>query len=353
MTGAEGRRALLVIITYNSFDLLPDIAESIREFESDNPGNFALVIENSGDRHVGDYFASNLESKRVFVHVSDTNLGFSHGVNAAYALAQEIWGRFDFVVLLNPDVLSAGRTVSELVNRASRDSEAEYGIWSAPLRNEQGRFDKGCARREWNLRRLFSDLLGYPPLAKVLMTSSRHLTQQEIEHDQSELALVSGALMCIRARIFADGLDTYLPMYLEDQEICLRSIRNGLKVHLYPDLEAIHLGGVSRKSNPSVQRALRIMENVEAPVQCMCRIQGYSLTTVRPVVFFGGLARLAIAPIVAGFHVLFRRADVNDRSAWLSDQFKLGYWSAWWAVRGKYHESEISLSEYFREYARE
>ena len=353
MTDTGARKALLIIVTYNSYDLLPEISGSIRSFETDNPGNFAVVIENSGDHRVAEYIDANTGSDRILVQVSRTNDGFSHAVNAAYSLAQERWGSFDFVVLLNPDVLSAGRTISELVNRAWHSSAAEYGIWSAPLRNERGEFDKGCARREWNLRRLFSDLLGYPPLAKLLLTPSRHLSQREIENDQSELAMVSGALMCIRSEVFADGLDTHLPMYLEDQEICLRNLKNGFKIRLYPDLETIHIGGVSRKSSPNVQRALKIMENVEASVQCMCRVQGYSLTRVRPVVFCGGLARLALAPIVAGFEMLFRKRNISDELGWLTDQLKLGYWSAWWAVRGKFHEHEISLSEYFREYSRD
>lgn len=351
MSDIKGRKALLVVITYNSFDLLPGLVESIRCFQNDNPGNFAVVLENSADQRVAEYIRLNLESERVLVRISPGNDGFSHGVNTAYALAQEAWGSFDFVVLLNPDVVSAGRTVSELVNRASLDSEREYGIWSAPLRNEKGKFDKGCARREWNLRRLFSDILGYPPLARVLLTPSRQLSQQEIENNQAGLALVSGALMCIRTQVFGDGLDTHLPMYLEDQEICVRNQKYGFRVRLYPDLEAIHLGGASRKSNPAVERALRTMENFEAPVQCMCRLQGYALNRVRPVVLLGGLARLVLAPIVAGFVVLFHRESLSETRTWLVDQAKYSYWAAWWAIRGEYHQHEISLSEYFREHS--
>lgn len=344
---------MLIVVTYNSRDLLPEIVASIRHFRNESLGNFAVVIENSGDQRIAEYIQLNLEADRVLVSVSPTNDGFSHGVNTAYALARDRWGRFDFVVLLNPDVISAGRAVSELVHRATLDSEGEYGIWSAPLRNERGEFDKGCARREWNLRRLFSDVLGYPPLAKLLLTRSRQLSQREIENDQTGLVLVSGALMCIRAQVFGAGLDTHLPMYLEDQEVCLRNLKYGFNVRLYPDLEAIHIGGVSRKSNPAVERALKIMENIEAPVQCMCRFQGYSLKSARLAVFFGGLARLAAAPIVAGVAVLLRNGSLGDRSLWLVDQVKHGYWSAWWAVRGKYHQQEISLSEYLREYSRD
>ena len=348
--GVEQRKALLIIVTFNSYELIGDLTAAIREFVSDHEGNHAVVVENSGDQRVHDYLCPELESEKVTVRVAQSNEGFSHGVNLGYRIAREMWGNFDFVVLLNPDVISAGRTVSELVNRASLSTEAGSGIWSVVLRNERGEIDGGCARRVWNLRRLFSHLLGFPPFARMMLTAPRNLTVDEIENDQRDLAIVSGALMCVSADVFGAGLDTHLPMYLEDQELCDRCIRKGFAIRIFQDLEVIHVGGLSRKSNSSNQHALKIMDNVEAPAQYMARLQKYRLGQIRTTVFLGGMSRLVLAPVVGAARTALGHSPFREEVSWISDQLKLGYWSMLWAVSGRFHYEQISLEDYFIEY---
>ncbi|MBI3216042.1 MAG: glycosyltransferase family 2 protein [Mycobacterium sp.] len=354
MTESHGhiRRTLLICVTFNSSDSLPDLTSTIDEFDRDHPGNHVMVVENSADTDIKQVIESQLGSRRVHVEVAARNEGFSHGVNLGYRLAQRRWGQFDFVVLLNPDVVAAGKTVCELVNRSAEPSESEFGLWGAVLKDERGQIDRGCARRVWNRRRLFSHVVGYPNLAKLLLSAPRNLTPYEIAYERSELAMVSGALMCMRADVLQDGLDTRLPMYLEDQEICLRCIRKGHKVRLYPDLEAIHLGGVSRKSISKFERPLRIMELVESPVQCMriCQEEHHGLAQLRLVVFSGGILRFAAAPVIAVAKIASRKADVASATEWMGTQLRLSSWFVSWAIKGRFHTADISLSDYFDEY---
>lgn len=272
-------------------------------------------------------------------------------MNLGYQSALNLWGGgFDFVVLLNPDVISAGPTVCELVNRAA-GHPSEVGVWGAVLTDPAGKLDRGCARRVWNLRRLFSHLVGYDNLVKVLRTAPRNLSEYEIQGNQSELAMVSGALMCIDSGLFGAGLNTLLPMYLEDQEICMRSLAEGHLIMLYPpDLVAVHAGGVSRKSLTDHDRALRIMELVEAPpVQCMARLQGYSALSLRLTVFLGGISRIVAAFfLAASFKVFLLRRGGSNQVAWMLEQQRLGgLWFALWAIKGAIHDEEVSLSDYF------
>lgn len=346
--GAAG--ALTIVVTYNSYAALPDLIDSIRRFHDDHAGNHAVVVENSGDPRVEEFVRSHIASDRVFVVTAPSNGGFSHGVNLGYQAARQRWGQFEFIVLLNPDVLSAGETISKLVNRARRDRDADVGVWGVVLRDEHGRIDRGCARRVWNARRLFADLAGRPALTKVLGTPTRTLGEREIANDHQGLAIVSGALACIRSDVFGDGLDTLLPMYLEDQEICLRSARMGLAVRLYADLHAVHLGGVSRKSVTHYEHALRIMELVESPVQCMRRFHGYSVAWLRVTVLIGGVARLLVTPPVAIATVALGRSGVRDQFGWAADQWRIATWFMSWAISGKCHDEEVALAEYFDEY---
>lgn len=347
---ADSRTALLIILTFNSYDLLSNVVDCIQDFLASHAGNHAIVIENSSDRRVYDFIRSHLDSSKLHVEVAQRNEGFSPGVNYGYTLARELWGDFEFFVLLNPDVISAGRLSAELVDRAARPCEAEVGIWGAVLKDETGRIDNGCARRVWNRRRFFTALVGHLDSARLLRTAPLGLTLDEIETDQRELALVSGGMMCIRADVFDGGLDTQLPLYLEDQEICHRSLRKGYTTRLYPDLQAVHLGGVSRKSTPEYERALRIMELVESPVQCMFRYQGHTLTSLRLTVFFGGAVRFAAITFASTFRLIFRNSELHNELAWAAKQSRLALWFVSWAIKGRFHREPVSLAAYLEEY---
>lgn len=349
--GATQRTALMVVVTYNSFDDLPDVVASIKRFVADHPRNHVIVVENSADSRVRDYVESSAPSARVLVEVAARNDGFSHGVNLGYSIARNSWGDFDFVVLLNPDVQAAGSVVSELVNRAARHPRGDVGVWGAVLRDEARHIDRGCARRVWNRRRFFSHLTGFHDLVGALRTTPRSLSEHEIQHDQRELAMVSGGLMCISADVLGDGMDTLLPMYLEDQEICLRSLAKGYSVRLHPDLELVHVGGVSRKSATSHEHALRIMELVEAPVQCMLRLQGYQEGSLRATVLLGGLARFVAAPLAAAFRTAMRRGGLRSEFRWMIEQQRLATWFIRWSVTGTLHRDDVSLTQYLQEYS--
>lgn len=348
---ADTSKALLIIVTYNSHDALSDLVGSIGDFERDNPRNHVVVVENSSDYGVRDNIEANCRSDRIHVQVASRNDGFSPGVNLGYRLAKELWGDFNRVILLNPDVVSAGNVVCELANRAAQYSGSNVGVLGVVLREPGGGIDRGCARRVWNRRRFFSTLVGYDGLVRFLHTAPRNLTQAEIDNDQSDLAMVSGALMCIDSDLLEGGLDTILPMYLEDQEICMRSLSRGRSVHLYSDLEAVHVGGVSRKSFADTNRALRIMELVEAPVQCMTRLQGYATFTLRLTVLLGGILRFLAAPPVAAAKTVLKKTKFRHEVLWILDQQRLAIWFIRWAFNGVLHTTDVSLAEYFDEYS--
>ena len=343
----------MIVITFNSFDMLPELVSSIRDFLADDIGNHVLVVENSSDVRVVDFIESGVASDRVHINVAEDNAGFSHGVNLGYALAKERWGSFDFVVLLNPDVLAAGRVLADLVNRAARPSQAAVGIWSAVLTNERGELDGGCARRSWNRRRFFCHLTGYRSFAPALLTPPMSLTVNEIENDQGDLRMVSGALMCIRAVVFGDGLDVHLPMYLEDQEISLRCLTKGYGIRIWPDLQSTHIGGHSRRSNTHREQALQVMGMVESPIQCMSRFQGYRVGGMRLIVFLGGFSRFLIAPLAAGFRLVFRGASLSSEIGWTAEKLRLASWFMRWSLNGRIHTEQVSLEDYFREFETE
>ncbi|MEP9415088.1 glycosyltransferase family 2 protein [Gordonia sp. VNQ95] len=338
--------ALIVIVTYNSEPNLPTILETIEGWVSVEHRRCAVVLDNSSsmvirsgierlssaDHHLG----------TVMYIANPNNEGFSYGVNIAVNRAESCWSRFGRIVLINPDVSAEPGVVLELARRVQASND--IGVAGAFLRTGEGRQDNGCARRKWNRRRLFADVSGARALVRVLGTDSRNI---EAEVEETDVDIVSGALMCIRRDIFAEGLDTRLPMYLEDQEICLRSKRAGRRVVSFSDISAIHGGGESRVSARDRARPLRCLELAEAPTMIMRDWDGYSVVSIKAVIATAALVRASLAVPLFGVMVAQSRR-LRDPLAYLAYNLHLTVWLVRWSIfADPMREERLTLSEYF------
>ena len=125
------------------------------------------------------------------------------------------------------------------------------------------------------------------------------------------------------------GLDTRLPMYLEDQEICHRARTLGYRVVVCRTVQARHVGGASRKSHTGMARQLRMMELAAAPCMSLMDETGHRLRQLRVLVVAAGLVRVGVAAataVTAG--VVSRR-----RRGWSAEQIRLGSWFVSWGLR--------------------
>ena len=95
------------------------------------------------------------------------------------------------------------------------------------------------------------------------------------------------------------GLDTRLPMYLEDQEICHRARTLGYRVVVCRTVQARHVGGASRKSHTGMARQLRMMELAAAPCMSLMDETGHRLRQLRVLVVAAGLVRVGVAAATA------------------------------------------------------
>jgi GT2 family glycosyltransferase len=345
----NSQKTLLIVVTYKSFEFFSNLAQTISYFEDSLPGNHVMVIENSNDDRWLEISKSTENLIKTTVHICADNLGFAPAVNYGFKLAQDQWGTFDFIILMNPDVIIDERVLYELQSRALSIEHEKRGVFSVNLRTIDGKIEGG-ARRNFNRRRLFSHLCGSDSVSKLLGTSTRQFSEFDLKFRQDELGIVSGALMCIKAEVFGSGLDTTLPMYFEDNEICYRSFSRGYGLMLFEDLNAIHYLGHSRKSELRYERALQTMSVIEAPALVMTRLQGYSLADVRMVAFLGGFGRLLSALLIALFRLNPIGID-SSKKFWLRRQLKLGTWIILWSFQGKLHTNGVSMSEYLEEYS--
>ncbi|MEQ3549046.1 glycosyltransferase [Pseudonocardia nematodicida] len=315
--------ALVVVITYRSGDVAADLAATVSRWLAGGPDRAAVFLDNSDDHECVATARAAVDPSvidRFVAEVAPNNLGFSFGVNHAVELGRRRWGEPRVVLLHNPDVATSAQVLERVVMLAV---EPGIGIAAPTLRAPDGAVDRGSARRVWNKRRLFATLVGLPALPPLLGTPRRSIpVEGPGVHD---VAFTSGAYMAIRREVFGTGLDTRLPMYLEDQEICHRAHDLGYRVVVSGDLSAEHVGGVSRKSNTAQRRALRLMELVVAPCLSLMDTSGIGERPLKMLVGAAGLTRGALAlPASLG--------QRGERAAWLRDQLTLAAWFVSWAM---------------------
>ena len=284
----------------------------------------AVVLDNSDDRECMVSMRAAVDPSvrdRFLAQVAPGNLGFSFGVNYAVRIGGARWGTPQIVLLHNPDVVTSPQVLEQVVTLAGQPG---IGIAAPTLRAPDGTIDRGSARRAWNKRRLFANLVGFPRLSKLLCTPPR-----SIDIDSGglyDVTFTSGAYMAIRQEVLGEGLDTRLPMYLEDQEICDRARKLGHRVVVSGDLSAEHIGGVSRKANTVQLRELRLMELVVAPCLSLMDTSEASEKSLRLLVAVAALIRGALA-------VPASLAQPGDgRTSWLLDQLTLSGWFIKWAT---------------------
>jgi len=173
---------------------------------------------------------------------------------------------------------------------------------------------------------LFVEIGGAPRAARLLGTQARSLPVVAGTGCQVS-DMTSGAFMVIRADVFGAGLDDALPMYLEDQEVCIRARQMHQQVLVNTDVTIVHRGAESRLSAVAGQRDLRLMELAAAPVAALQLSGSGSLTSARFAIASGAIVRLVAATLAYLLAMLSRR-----RRDWARSQIQLARWLLDWAA---------------------
>ena len=148
------------------------------------------------------------------------------------------------------------------------------------------------------------------------------------ETELIDVAMTSGAYMAIVSPVLGDGLDVTLPMYLEDQEICIRARNLGYRVVVTRGWKAVHVGGLSSRSLKKPNRSLRQMELAEAPYLAYCYEHPGGRRLARVALGAGGVTRAALVLVSTPIMLIKGRSG----RTWLGRQLRLALWIAGWAI---------------------
>lgn len=170
------------------------------------------------------------------------NLGFAGGNNVGLRQAR---GRY--TVLLNSDTLASILAFATLAHFL--DENPQVGAVGPRLCLPDGEVQAFAFGNDptpvYLMRRAINALI-----------RRRALHDWRTEHSL-EVGWVSGACLMVRRQAYEQIglLDENFFMYFEDNDWCLRLRQNGWKVFYHPSASITHLGGQSRKLNPSAQTA--------------------------------------------------------------------------------------------------
>ncbi|HQZ16726.1 MAG TPA: glycosyltransferase family 2 protein [Vicinamibacteria bacterium] len=225
-------RVTIVVVTYNSADVLGDCLASI---ELHAPDARAIVVDNaSTDGSAGVALAA---GSFVTLIRSEENEGFSKANNRALRTIGT-----EFALILNPDARLTSSTIPELLAAADRlPAAAALGPKTV---HEDGRpqvsFGPDLSlAAEYRQRKLVKGVKSGEARA---LEDLRAASAEEREVDW-----ISGSCMLLRMSAARDAgfFDERYFLYEEDADLCLRLRRAGGKVVFIPQAVVIHELGTS------------------------------------------------------------------------------------------------------------
>lgn len=304
LSTVRSSRVSVILVLWNCEQELPQCLRSLGE-GTDVPVEVICVDNASEDRSVE---VARAHGARVVE--MGANVGFPAAVNAGLRHATA-----PYVLLLNPDVeLGRGvlaRCLEELV------TDPTVGMVGCNLRRVDGSPDLGAARHFRSLPGIALESLG---LTRLTMRLDVQYVPDRDRARSHDVDCINGAFMLLRTDLLQQfgGLDETAFMYLEDQELCRRVWKEGLRVRFVADAVAVHVGGASTQRASPERRTLAYLHRTDADVEMIARRSGPGARLVAIVLFALRSLLGVLAGTVTGNHE--RQVQYRTTLAWLSRQ---------------------------------
>lgn len=254
----------IVIVNYNTCDLLRDCLSSI--YESGGDFSFAVcVVDNASVDGSAEMVRQEFSQTELIV--SAQNNGYAYANNLGLkALGLGDSGKSvsqsppAYLLLLNPDTILPPGALLNMLNFLG--SRPRAGVVGPRLVLANGKLDKACRRSFPSPEVSFYRMTG---LATLFPNSRRfgayNLTYLD-ENQEAEIDSAVGAFMMLRSQAIQDVglLDESFFMYGEDLDWCHRIKRAGWKVLYNPDCTVLHYKKASsRHSRKALYEFYRAM----------------------------------------------------------------------------------------------
>jgi len=226
----------IVIVSYNTQDLLAECLASLHDYPPDCPYEIIVVDNASND---GSVEMIRRDFPEVACICSRANLGFAAGHNRGVAQAT---GRH--LLLLNPDTRVEEGALDAML--AYLEENEDVGVLGCRQIDERG-WPQLCYGRD---PRLLSEWARRVDTLGLERGDERVRSRVDGRYTSpSDVDWVTGACMMMRRQVFTrlGGMDEGYWLYFEDADLCRRVRDAGLRVVYHPFITILHYRGAAMK----------------------------------------------------------------------------------------------------------
>jgi GT2 family glycosyltransferase len=212
----------IIILSYNSSHIIENCLNKL-DFEKYK----IVVVDNASSDNSAEFIRQKFP-KAQLIEMSK-NVGYGRGNNEALKLVKT-----EFALVLNPDAIISDSDIEIVLNEMRADEKVAM---AGPIILEQDSITQEAIDKE--LAKISKDLSGI-----------RDTYYCKSGNGYSSKFII-GACVFFRVSIFQKigFFDENFFMFYEDDELCLRVIRNGYKNLIVPQAVACHVGGLSSKKS--------------------------------------------------------------------------------------------------------
>lgn len=218
----------IVILHFNTPDLIKKCIESIFEFEKENlvKKNINIIIGDNNSEPENFEKVKSIVSKfeNVSLVKNSSNYGFGKGCNM---IAKDLHS--DYLLFLNSDANLKKTGLLSMINYLEENKKV--GVLGGKMINPDGSVQKS-AGKFYNIFNFILMIFGGEKFGLLRSSPSKI----------SRVDWVSGGFMVISKNIFekVGGFDENLFMYMEDMELCYRLRKQKIDTYFFPEVVVEH-----------------------------------------------------------------------------------------------------------------
>jgi GT2 family glycosyltransferase len=229
----------VVIVNYNSFDLLNKCINSLIEFTKEVSCEIIVIDNNSTVGNIDDAVS---DFDEIILIKNKKNVGFGAANNQGLKIAK---GKY--VLFLNNDTVLLENSIKRVFDFA--ETLNENSIIGCKLLNE----DKSLQHSVYDFPSLLniftSNFFLYSLFPNSKLFTKYHMMNRKI-NEITEVDVVTGAFLFSTKNKMQEigGFDERFFFYNEETDLCYRFKKNGGKIYYFPETALIHLkGGTANK----------------------------------------------------------------------------------------------------------
>ncbi|MBZ0198493.1 MAG: glycosyltransferase family 2 protein, partial [Ignavibacteriaceae bacterium] len=249
----------IIIINYNSKDVLHDCLVSLREVKLDKKFE-TFVIDNASTEKINDLETQFPQINFIY---NCENIGFAAANNIGIKRASG-----DYILLLNPDTIVNENSFQPMIDYLK--AQADVGIVGCKIFNASGEIERSThsfptlSKEFFHANEFLKPLVSYDSFISKFIkkfSSSKALESYWDHNSEKEVDHVTGACMMLKKEVIekAGMLDEAFFLYNEEVEWSMRIKKAGYKIMFVPDSNIIHLFGHSTKQRVQKQSVNKLL----------------------------------------------------------------------------------------------